>query len=358
MSTRPTALTDHSSSWRSSEGGDPASIHQEERGVLARARRAEPVRSTEGETRRAPGGLPAGDTVDDPARPPCRLAVTERLATARGDSRRRAGGWREGRDYGRCALIISNELVRERRGSALVLRLNRPEVRNALNESLIDALGRAVAEAEADRDVRVVVITGTGDRAFCSGEDLRPVAAGGTPPTVHEGFIRLLDGRLSVPVVAAVNATAVAAGFEILLGCDVVVASSAARFGLPEVKVGLFAGAAVRHIAGRLPLGVALELVLTGDSIDARRAHELGLVNRVVPPRRVLDEALAVATRIGANAPLAVQASKALVRQSASAEPGFEACLEEWVQRVFHSDDAREGASAFLEKRAPNWRGR
>ncbi len=252
----------------------------------------------------------------------------------------------------------STGLVVERRGAVLVVRLNRPEVRNALNASLIDALGRALTEAETDPELRVVVITGTGDRAFCSGEDLRPVAAGEAPPVVHEGFLRLLDGQLSVPVVAAVNATAVAAGFEILLGCDVVVASSAARFGLPEVKVGLFAGAGVRHIARRLPLGVALEIALTGDTLDARRAHELGLVNAVVAPEQVLDEALVVAARIGANAPLAVMATKELVRRSLDAEADYGGRLGEWVERVFRSEDAREGASAFLEKRPPVWRGR
>jgi enoyl-CoA hydratase/carnithine racemase len=190
------------------------------------------------------------------------------------------------------------ELVGQRHGPTLVLRLNRPQVRNALSWTLIEHLGMAVSGAETDPDVRVVVITGTGDRAFCAGEDLRPLAAGETPPRVHDGFLRLVSGLVSVPVVAAVNATAVAAGLEILLGCDVVVASSKARFGLPEVKRGLFAGAGVLNIARRLPLGVALELALTGDTMDAARAHQLGLVNVLAPPERVLDEALARAERI------------------------------------------------------------
>src|SRR5262249_55918622 len=159
--------------------------------------------------------------------------------------------------------------------------------------------------AENDPDIRVVVLTGTGDRAFCSGEDLRSVAAGETFPRVHDGFLRLLAGQLSVPVVAAVNATAVAAGLGILLGGDVVVPSSTARFGLPEVKRGLFAGAGVLHIAHRLPLGVALELSLTGDTIDADRARQLGLVNMVTAPDDVLGPALEVAERIAENAPLA-----------------------------------------------------
>jgi enoyl-CoA hydratase/carnithine racemase len=255
-------------------------------------------------------------------------------------------------------LTESPELVQHRRGRILQLRLNRPEVRNALSWPLIEALGVAVTEAENDTDVRVVVLTGTGDRAFCSGEDLRSVAAGERPPPVHEGFLRLLAGQLSVPVVAAVNATAVAAGLEILLGCDVVVASSAARFGLPEVKRGLFAGAGVLHIAHRLPLGVALELSLTGDSIDADRACHLGLVNMVTPPDVVLDKALEVAERIADNAPLAVAATKELIRRSAYHEPDVEERWREWLDRVFRSDDAREGARAFIEKRPAAWQGR
>jgi enoyl-CoA hydratase/carnithine racemase len=255
-------------------------------------------------------------------------------------------------------LTESSELVQHRRGGIMVLRLNRPDVRNALSWNLIEALGVAVTQAESDPAIRVVVLTGTGDRAFCSGEDLRSVAAGEASPPVHDGFLRLLGGQLSIPVIAAVNATAVAAGLEILLGCDVVVASSTARFGLPEVKRGLFAGTGVLHIAHRLPLGVALELSLTGDTIDADRACHLGLVNMVTPPDGVLDRALEVAGRIADNAPLAIAATKELIRRSAYNDAAVEERWQEWLHRVFRSDDAREGAQAFLEKRPPAWRGR
>lgn len=203
-------------------------------------------------------------------------------------------------------MTASPELVQERHGQVLLLRLNRPEVRNALSWSLIDRLGASVTSAESDPETRAVVITGTGERAFCSGEDLRSLAAGQTPPPVHRGFLRLVDGHLSVPVVAAVNATAVAAGFEILLGCHLVVASTEARFGLPEVKRGLVAGAGLIHIAHRLPLAVALEMTLTGDPLDARRAHELGLVNLLTAPERVVGTALAVAEEIARRETLPV----------------------------------------------------
>ena len=252
------------------------------------------------------------------------------------------------------------ELVQERRGSVLILRLNRPEVRNALSWSMIGGIGTAVAEAETDPEIHVLLVTGTGDRSFCSGIDLRTFAQGNTSAAdgTMDGYMRLVSGQVEVPVVGAANASAVAAGFELLLGCDVVVASAEASFGLPEVKRGLFAGSGVMHVGRRLPLGVALELALTGDTIDAARAHELGLVNAVVPPEQVLDTALGFAERIAANAPLSLAATKQLVRMAAYGTPGADEKLAEWQQRVFTSEDAKEGATAFVEKRPPVWKGR
>ncbi len=253
-----------------------------------------------------------------------------------------------------------DELVVERRDGVLVVRLNRPAVRNALSWSMIGGIGDAVVEAETDPDIRVLVLTGTGDRSFCSGIDLRTFADGGGVSLDEHGagYLRLVAGHVSVPVVGAANASAVAAGFELLMGCDVVVASTGATFGLPEVKRGLFAGSGVMHVGRRLPLGVALELALTGDPIDAERAHALGLVNAVVAPDQVLDVALGFAARIGANAPLSLAATKELVRLAAYGAPDAEERLVEWQRRVFTSDDAREGAAAFVEKRAPTWTGR
>ena len=149
-----------------------------------------------------------------------------------------------------------------------------------------------------------------------------------------------------------------AGGLELLLGCDVVVASSEARFGLPEVKRGLFAAGGGTFIGQRIPLAIALEITLTGDLIDAGRAYELGLVNQVVPPDEVLDAALALAERIAANGPLGVAASKELVRLAASDPRRARERLAEWQRVVFASEDAQEGALAFVEKRPPVWTGR
>jgi enoyl-CoA hydratase/carnithine racemase len=171
-------------------------------------------------------------------------------------------------------------------------------------------------------------------------------------------FNRLMYGEVSVPVVAAVNATAVGGGLEILHGCDVIVASSDARFGLPEVKRGLFPAGSGTLMGTRIPLAVALELNLTGDLIDAARAYELGLINRVVAPDEVMAEALAIANRIAANGPLGVRAVKELVRAASTDTTAAIARAQGWQRRIFASEDAKEGAMAFIEKRSPVWQGR
>jgi enoyl-CoA hydratase len=255
-----------------------------------------------------------------------------------------------------------DELVRQRRGSVLVARLNRPAARNALSPSLMAAIGSALLDGENDPATRVVVLTGTGDRAFCAGMDMQKFTDGQEmvpgDDQAAEAFYRLLRGDIAVPVVGAANATAVAGGFELLMGCDVIVASSEAKFGLPEVKRGLFPAGGGTRLGTRIPLSVALEMVLTGDSIDAGRAYELGLVNAVVAPDQVLDTAVSYAERIAANGPLGVAAGKELVRLGVSDAARAEERLGELQTQVFASEDAQEGALAFLEKRAPAWRGR
>jgi enoyl-CoA hydratase len=252
-------------------------------------------------------------------------------------------------------------LVRERRGNVLVVRLDRPEARNALSPALMGALVDTVHEAEADPDVAVVVLTGTGDRAFCAGMDLKAFAAGNVRidgDDMMRGFARLLDGDVAIPIVGAANASALAGGLELLLGCDVVVASSEAVFGLPEVKRGLIAGGSGTRLGARIPLAAAMEMLLTGDAISAQRAYELGLVNAVVAPHEVLPTALDLAERIAANGPLALAATKELGRLAVTDLSRYAARLVELREAVFTSDDAREGAIAFTEKRAPVWKGR
>ena len=259
-------------------------------------------------------------------------------------------------------MTSGSDVVLDRRGPISVVRLNRPEARNALTPGVVSDLGAAIVEAESDPDIRALVLTGTGDRAFCAGMDLRSFAAGAVPGLGADAsttaFHRLLRGETSVPIVGAANASAVAGGLELLLGCDLVVASSAARFGLPEVQRGLFAAGSGTALARRIPMAVALEIVLTGELFSATRAYEVGLVNAVVAPEEVLATALAYAERIAGNAPLGVAAGKALVPLWVTDAHAAAARLDEWRAKVFASEDAAEGAAAFMEKRAPVWRGR
>jgi enoyl-CoA hydratase/carnithine racemase len=250
------------------------------------------------------------------------------------------------------------KVERVERGPVGVITLNRPEVRNALDIETIELLGRALAALDEDAGTRAVVLTGAGDRAFCSGMDLREFAADamGTPGEGTQVYSRFVREGIATPVVAAVNGAAVAGGFELVLACDLIVASEAAVFGIPEVRRGLIAGSGGTLLPHRLPLAVALELGLTGDAIDAHRALAVGLVNDVVPADQVMARALAFAERVAANSPTAVRVTKALMQEVAG-----RGAADEWrridaaMAAAMASDDAKEGARAFLEKRPPNW---
>lgn len=249
----------------------------------------------------------------------------------------------------------------EQRDAVLIITLNRPEQRNALDRATISGIGRALTDAETDDDIAAVVLTGAGDKAFCAGMDLKAFAESGKPIPDDGPGIEVLIGRVyPKPLIGAANGAAVAGGFELLLACDLVVAADHARFGIPEVKRGLVAaGGGVLTLARRLPLSQALELGLTGELIDAQRAYQLGLVNRVVPAAGLLDEALALAALIASNAPLAVRFTKEyMLRSAGTVDARTQAEYDEGLQAIFGSDDAKEGAVAFAERRIPQWQGR
>lgn len=256
----------------------------------------------------------------------------------------------------------TDELVCERHGDIVVLTLNRPDARNALTGSLIRAIGDAVLAAESDPDTRAIVVTASGDRAFCAGMDLRAFSEGGDigsgsdPAT--EAYYRLTRGETPIPVIAAVNGAAIGGGLELLLGCDLIIACRNARFGLPEAKRGLFPGGGGTNIGTRIPLSAALEMTMTGEFISAQRGYDLGLVNAVVDADDLTSTALDYARRVGACAPLSLAACKELVRLGVTDPTRVTARLSHWQSVVFTSTDAIEGATAFMEKREPQWKGR
>src|SRR5580658_5431136 len=257
---------------------------------------------------------------------------------------------------------MADEVLQERRGNVEILTINRPEARNAINGAVSKAMSALLDELAEDPGCWVVVITGSGDKAFSAGMDLKAFSSGegGDIIGASGGFAGITQRRFPKPIIAAINGSALAGGFEIMLSCDLVVAADHATFGIPEAKRGLIAGAGgLIRMPKRLPIAIALELAMTGDTIDAARAFELGLVNRVVPSSVVIEEAVSLADRIAANAPLAVRYSKSVMKQAAevSEAEGWKINAEA-VGVVFTSADAMEGPVAFAEKRPPNWQGK
>ena len=254
----------------------------------------------------------------------------------------------------------------ERRNHIMVITLNRPEARNAVNQDSARLIGDALEEADHDPDVRALVVTGAGDRAFCAGADLKAVARGERlipAGREHWGFAGYVCHPINKPTIAAVNGFALGGGTEIALASDLVVAADTARFGLPEVKRGIIAAAGgAFRLAAQLPPKIAMELLLTGDPLDATTAQLLGLINNVVPQEEVLDAALALAERICVNAPLAVQASKRIAcgiqdGRIPSEEAAWQISNAE-IGALMASQDAKEGPRAFAEGRAPVWQAR
>jgi enoyl-CoA hydratase len=254
---------------------------------------------------------------------------------------------------------MADEVLVQFSGRVAVITINRPQARNAVNYAVSAAVAQALDDLDERDDLTVGIITGA-DGTFSSGMDLKAFLAGENVAIPGRGLAGLTQRPPAKPLIAAVEGWALAGGCEIALACDLIVAADDAKFGIPEVKRGLVAGAGgLVRLPRRIPAGIAMELALTGDPLPAADAYRLGLVNKLMPSGEALAGALALAERIAANGPLAVGATKQIVTQQ------FDWQLAEvWekqepiMRQAFQSQDAREGALAFAEKRPPVWQGR
>jgi enoyl-CoA hydratase len=254
---------------------------------------------------------------------------------------------------------MSNEVQTAIEHGILTVTINRPDARNAINRAVAVGIAQAMSELDENPALRLAILTGSSN-TFCSGMDLKAFVRGEVPMVEGRGFAGLCEAPPKKPLIAAVEGYALAGGLEIALACDLIVAADNAKFGIPEAKRGLAAAAGgLVRLPRQIPRRVAMELALTGDFVDARRAYELGLVNRVVAPGTALDAARTLGLTIAANGPLAIMCSKRVIVES-----------QDWpldhlftrqatiIDPVFASKDAVEGATAFAEKRSPNWTGR
>jgi enoyl-CoA hydratase len=254
--------------------------------------------------------------------------------------------------------VNDQPLLTERRERVLLITLNRPDARNAVNLAMAEAMDAALDELDSTDELSVGVIAGEG-KGFSSGMDLKAFASGERPWAGERGFAGIVQKPAEKPLIAAIEGFAVAGGFEVALACDLIVAAKGARLGIPEVKRSLVAaGGALLRLPSRIPYHLAMELALTGDPISAERAAEMGLVNRLTEPGGAVAGARELAAQVAANGPLALAASKRILLEAPGWSPD-----EAWQRQaeitgpVFGSDDAREGATAFAEKRDPVWRG-
>ena len=253
---------------------------------------------------------------------------------------------------------MTTTVLVEVRGSVQIMTLSNPEARNAATLEMSEALAAALDELDTNPALQAGIVTGAGG-TFCAGMDLKGFLQGKRPTLPGRGFCGLTQKPPQKPLVAAVEGYALAGGFEMVLACDLVVAARTAKFGLPETKRGLVAAAGgLLRLHKRLPYHIAMEYILTGDMLDAELAHQHGLVNRLAEPGQALDVALELARRVAANGPLALMASKRIMQASAD-WPQDQMFERQRVisEPVFASQDAREGAAAFAEKRPPVWRG-
>jgi enoyl-CoA hydratase len=252
-----------------------------------------------------------------------------------------------------------SEVITERRERILVITINRPDQRNAVNAAVAQGIAAALDELDDDAGLSLGVLTGAG-KGFCAGMDLKAFLADELPYVADRGFAGVTQRGSTKPLIAAVEGFAVAGGLEVALACDLIVAARGARLGIPEVKRSLIAaGGGLLRLPRVLPRNVAMELALTGDPIDAERGYELGLVNRLAEPGQALEAALELAEAIAGNGPLALAATKRILLESVDwPDAEFFARQEGIAGAVRNSEDAREGARAFAEKRPPVWQGR
>jgi enoyl-CoA hydratase len=250
-------------------------------------------------------------------------------------------------------------VLTERRERVLLVTINRPDARNAVNAAVATGIAAAMDELDTDGELTLGILTGAGT-GFCAGMDLKAFVAGESAWAGDRGFAGITQRGSVKPLIAAIEGFAVAGGLEIALACDLIVAARGARLGIPEVKRSLVAaGGGLLRLPRVLPRGIAMELALTGDPITAERGYELGLVNRLAEPGGSLAAALELAAQIAPNAPLALAASKRILNESVDwTDADFWARQGEIVGPVMSSEDAREGATAFAEKRPPVWKGR
>src|SRR3954468_3401023 len=250
-------------------------------------------------------------------------------------------------------------VLTERRDNVLLITLNRPEARNAVNGDLAQGVADALDELDDTQELQVRVLTGAG-KGFSAGMGPKASATGQRPWIGDRGFAGIVQRASRKPLIAAIEGFAVAGGFEIALACDLIVAARGAKLGIPEVKRSLVAaGGALLRLPQRMPYGLAMELALTGDPIDAERALELGVINRVAEPGGAVDAALELASKIAPNGPLALDATKRILQSQRDwSEDEFWAKQGEISGPVFVSQDAQEGAKAFAEKREPQWQGK
>ncbi len=255
---------------------------------------------------------------------------------------------------------MSELVTLERIGKVMLITLNRPEARNAINLETAQALAQALDEFDADPGIAVGVLTGA-NNTFCAGMDLKAFAKTGQRPYVGDrGFAGICERPPAKPLIAAVEGYCLAGGFEIALSCDLIVAANSANFGLPEVKRGIVPGSGgMVRLPSRIPYHMAMEMVLTGGMYPAARMAELGLVSRLAEPGKATEQALELAAQIAANGPLAVQTAKSIVSQSRDWRQSDLFDLQRpRIAGIFTSADAKEGATAFAEKREPVWQGK